>query len=145
MSKPVAKPVPLGPALAQRSPGSWTVGGWRLAEAPSVRADGAAVSRVGCDAEILVRRHRARHRADHAGRPRRLSRSRHSGWNNMAIPERLARQDYWYRTEIEVPAETVGKHLELNFKGVELRRRDLAQWRASEHDEGRLHLAASST
>ena len=31
------------------------------------------------------------------------------GLNNTVIPERLARQDYWYRTEFDVPAEAAGK------------------------------------
>ena len=51
LSKPVAKPAPGGPALTQRSPGLWTVAGWRLAEAPDVKADGATVSRAGYDAK----------------------------------------------------------------------------------------------
>ena len=117
LSKPVAKPVPLGPALAQRAPGLWTVAGWRLAEAPSVRANGAAVSRVGYDAKswyvATVPGTVLTTLVDRGVYP-----DPAFGLDNMAIPERLARQDYWYRTEIEAPAETVGKHLELNFKGV---------------------------
>ncbi|MGU3390150.1 glycoside hydrolase family 2 protein [Sphingomonas sp. M1A8_2b] len=117
LPKPVAKPIPRGPALAKRAPGLWTVAGWRLAEAPKVQADGAALSRAGYDAKswyvatvpgtVLTTLVDRGVYADPA-----------FGLNNLAIPESLARQDYWYRTEIDVPAETTGKHLELNFKGV---------------------------
>ncbi|WP_083671909.1 glycoside hydrolase family 2 protein [Sphingomonas montana] len=117
LSKPVAKPEPRGPALDQRAPGLWTVAGWRLAEAPKVRADGATLSRAGYDA-------RSWYAATVPGTvlttliDRGVYPDPAFGLNNMAIPERLARQDYWYRTEITVPAETAGRHLELNFKGV---------------------------
>lgn len=53
LSKPVAKPAPGGPALTQRSPGLWTVAGWRLAEAPDVKADGATVSRAGYPPDLV--------------------------------------------------------------------------------------------
>ena len=38
--------------------------------------------------------------------------------NNMAIPESLARQDYWYRTNSTRPPETAGRQLTLIFKGI---------------------------
>ena len=40
------------------------------------------------------------------------------GLNNMAIPESLARQDYWYRTAFDAPANLDGKQLTLTFKGI---------------------------
>ena len=40
------------------------------------------------------------------------------GLNNLAIPESLAHQDYWYRTEIDVPGDMAGKHLALTFNGA---------------------------
>ncbi|HEX8445577.1 MAG TPA: LamG-like jellyroll fold domain-containing protein [Sphingomonas sp.] len=116
-SKPVARPEPRGPALAQRAPGLWTVAGWRLAEAPKVQADGAALSRPGYDAKawyvatvpgtVLTTLVDRGVYADPA-----------FGLNNLSIPESLNTQDYWYRTEIDVPATAAGKHLALNFKGV---------------------------
>jgi hypothetical protein len=36
----------------------------------------------------------------------------------MTIPESLARQDYWYRTEFDAPTETAGKRQVLTFDGV---------------------------
>ncbi len=42
------------------------------------------------------------------------------GENNRPekIPESLARTSYWYRTEIQIPKEYAGKHIWLNFEGV---------------------------
>lgn len=40
------------------------------------------------------------------------------GLNNMAIPESLNRQDWWYRTEFDVPADLAGKQLRLDFNGI---------------------------
>ncbi|MEG3165692.1 LamG-like jellyroll fold domain-containing protein [Sphingomonas sp. PB2P19] len=117
LPRAVAKPIPRGPALAERAPGLWTVAGWRLAEAPKVSADGAVLSRSGYDAAawyvatvpgtVLTTLVDRGVYADPA-----------FGLNNLAIPETLARQDYWYRTEIDVPAGLAGRRLALNFKGV---------------------------
>ncbi len=42
------------------------------------------------------------------------------GENNRPekIPESLARTSYWYRTVVEVPAAYTGKHIWLNFDGI---------------------------
>jgi hypothetical protein len=40
------------------------------------------------------------------------------GLNNLAIPESLNKQDYWYRTEFTVPPSFAGKELELQFNGI---------------------------
>ena len=40
------------------------------------------------------------------------------GLNNLAIPESLSRQDYWYRTSFMAPAELEGKRLTLTFNGI---------------------------
>jgi hypothetical protein len=41
------------------------------------------------------------------------------GLNNMAIPESLSRQDYWYRSVFATPASVrVARHSTLEFKGV---------------------------
>ena len=40
------------------------------------------------------------------------------GLNNLAIPESLAHQDYWYRVEFKAPAAAAGRRLTLTFKGV---------------------------
>jgi len=40
------------------------------------------------------------------------------GLNNLAIPESLSRQDYWYRTRFTAPPELKGKRLTLTFNGI---------------------------
>jgi hypothetical protein len=42
------------------------------------------------------------------------------GENNRPeiIPESLARQDYWYRDQIEIPKAYAGQHIWLNFEGI---------------------------
>ena len=116
-SAPVAQALPTAPAIAAMRPGEWTVGGWRLAEAPKVTAPGATLSRAGFDASswsvatvpgtVLTTLVDRGVYADPA-----------FGLNNTTIPESLARQDYWYRTEFDAPAGTSGKRQVLNFDGV---------------------------
>ncbi len=40
------------------------------------------------------------------------------GLNNMAIPESLNQQDYWYRTEFPTPGAAHGRQLTLTFEGI---------------------------
>ena len=40
------------------------------------------------------------------------------GLNNLAIPESLNKQDYWYRTDIKSPEAIRGDHLTLTFEGI---------------------------
>ena len=40
------------------------------------------------------------------------------GLNNMAIPESLSRQDYWYRTSFDTPAGPAGRRFTLTFNGI---------------------------
>ncbi len=40
------------------------------------------------------------------------------GLNNMAIPESLARQDYWYRAQFVAPEAMTGKRVTLVFDGI---------------------------
>ncbi|WP_242153257.1 glycosyl hydrolase 2 galactose-binding domain-containing protein [Sphingomonas sp. BAUL-RG-20F-R05-02] len=104
-------------ALAPTAQGRFAVNGWRMAEAPLVPADGAVLSRPGFDAgrwyAATVPGTALTTLVDRGVYP-----DPRFGLNNMAIPERLARQDYWYRTEFAVPAEQAGKRLELIFNGI---------------------------
>ena len=43
------------------------------------------------------------------------------GLNNLAIPETLNKQDYWYRVEFHAPTEARGRHLTLTFEGINYR------------------------
>jgi len=40
------------------------------------------------------------------------------GLNNLAIPETLNKQDYWYRIEFKVPKAASGRQLTLTFQGI---------------------------
>jgi hypothetical protein len=40
------------------------------------------------------------------------------GLNNLAIPESLNKQDYWYRSEFTAPADWEGQRLTLTFEGI---------------------------
>ena len=118
-SAPRVRPLPKVAALAPVSAGRWAVNGWQLAAAPDLPKglDGAALSGP----------------ADPAGRwypatvpgtvlttlvDRGVYPDPAFGLNNMAIPEVLNRQDYWYRTVFTAPASAPGKRLFLRFDGV---------------------------
>jgi len=116
--KPVAKREPKGPALAQRAPGVWSVAGWRMAEGSKLHApDGTVISRAGFGGgswyAATVPGTALTTLVDRGVYP-----DPAYGLNNLAIPETLAHQDYWYRTEIDVPADLTGKHLALTFNGA---------------------------
>lgn len=114
---PVAKPLPPVRGPARQADGSWAIHGWRLAEAPKVAAAGAAISRIGFDASrwyaATVPGTVLTTLVDRGVYP-----DPAYGLNNTVIPESLARQDYWYRTEFDVPAEAAGKRQVLIFDGV---------------------------
>jgi hypothetical protein len=114
---PRATPVPDKPALEATGAGRWAVNGWRLAAAPTVQADGATLSRPGADT-------RAWYAATVPGTvlttlvDRGVYPDPAHGLNNLAIPESLAHQDYWYRTEFDLPAAVAGRRLELLLSGA---------------------------
>src|SRR5687768_2354352 len=113
----MAKTLAPKPELTLTAPHTWTLNHWALAEAPTVRASASEISRVGYSAENW-------HPATVPGTvlttliDRGVYPDYDHGLNNMAIPERLARQDYWYRTRFELPASHAGKRLTLTFKGI---------------------------
>ena len=117
ISAPVAKPAYAGPALVGSGADLWTLKGWSLVEAPKVSDGGAAISAEGYDA-------RAWYAATVPGTvlttlvDRGVYPDPDYGLNNTAIPESLNRQDYWYRSAFEAPAQAAGKRLLLTFKGV---------------------------
>ncbi|MBD8699648.1 beta galactosidase jelly roll domain-containing protein [Sphingomonas sp. CFBP 13714] len=115
-SKPVASPVSTAPALAPTREGHYAVNAWRLVAAPTVAANGAAISQPGFDA-------RSWHAATVPGTvlttlvDRGVYPDPTIGLNNMAIPESLSRQSWWYRSEFTLPA-TPARRLTLTFDGV---------------------------
>lgn len=118
-SAPRVRPLPKVAALAPVSAGRWAVNGWQLAAAPDLPK--------GLDGAVLSGS------ADPAGRwypatvpgtvlttlvDRGVYPDPSFGLNNMAVPEVLNRQDYWYRTAFTAPASAPGKRLFLRFDGV---------------------------
>lgn len=117
--KPVAAPVTkaeLRDEMVGANP--WKLrGGWRLEPAPQVTATGEEISQAGfADKDWLV--------AVVPGTAlttmidRGIYPNPDYGLNNMAIPESLAHQDYWYRVEFRLPAEARDQRLTLTFLGV---------------------------
>ena len=116
-SRPVAKPAIPTPGLAASGPDRWTLGDFRLQAEPKVTGDGAALSKPGYDASswyvATVPGTVLTTLVDRGVYP-----DPDYGLNNMAIPESLARQNYWYRSEFDLPADLAGRHLLLNFEGI---------------------------
>jgi len=117
-SAPVAKPAPaLHEALQPDGDNHWALGGWMLAEAPKVESDGAAISGRNFSAKnwyvATVPGTVLTTLVDRGVYP-----DPDYGLNNMAIPETLNKQDYWYRTEFKAPSSLSGKRFTLTFHGI---------------------------
>ena len=91
--------------------------GWELAEAPNISAGGQALSNPGVDTQ-------AWYDATVPGTvlttlvEQGVYPDPFYGLNNLAIPESLNKQDYWYRTEFTAPPAFAGRELWLQFKGI---------------------------
>ena len=119
IQKPVAKalrPSDLKTELVGTNP--WKLsGGWKLAAAPDVKVPGAAISKPGFASQNWMA-------ATVPGTvlttmiDRGIYPDPDYGLNNLAIPESLAHQDYWYRVEFKGPTASQGQHLTLTFEGV---------------------------
>ncbi len=124
LGKPVAKPLPPTGAAALESLGDrrWALRAqWKLAAAPEVTATGASIASAGFADTATGKTWM------HATVPgtvltsmvdRGIYPDPDFGLNNLAIPESLNRQDYWYRTEFEAPVEAAGRHVDLTFLGI---------------------------
>jgi hypothetical protein len=111
---------PVGPSLTPSGKGEWTFSdGWTLREAPKVDADEAQISTAAYNASDWMR----------ATVPGTVLTTLVDdgvypdpgyGLNNLAIPESLNRQDYWYRNVFTVPASSLAgsAHAELTFQGI---------------------------
>ena len=106
--------------MQPRSADAWTLAKWGLVEAPKTAAGGVEISTPGFDA-------RGWYRATVPGTvlttlvDRGVYPDPAYGLNNMAIPESLARQDYWYRTEFTAPESLRGRRQLITFKGINYR------------------------
>ncbi len=116
--QPVAKPLPpAGPTLEQTAPGAWTLArNWKLQAAPEVAQTGEQLSRVGADSATwyaaTVPGTVLTTLVDRGVYP-------DPDWdlNNLAIPESLNRQQYWYRVEFPTPAGA-NRHYTLSLNGI---------------------------
>jgi hypothetical protein len=96
----------------------WTLaGGWQMIPAPQVKADAATISVPsyrprnwmpavvpGTVLETMIARG--------------IYPDPDYGLNNLAIPESLNKQDYWYRVEFPTPGGARGRRLTLTFEGI---------------------------
>ena len=120
-SKPVAKPLP--PAretLEAAGESRWTVAAnWRLTAAPDLKGAvaGEQISAAGFNAKgwmaATVPGTVLTTMIDRGVYP-----DSDFGLNNMAIPETLNKQDYWYRVEFPTPANAAKRRLGLTFHGI---------------------------
>jgi hypothetical protein len=118
-SKPQAKALPPAQTdLVEVSPADWILrGGWKLAEAPLVMATPKEISSAGFDASAWMA-------ATVPGTvvTTMVDRGRYPdpdyGLDNLAIPERLSRQSYWYRAEFVAPAVVLRSRVALVLDGI---------------------------
>ncbi|OSZ72913.1 hypothetical protein CAP39_04905 [Sphingomonas sp. IBVSS1] len=114
-------PAPMTPAstppLTLAGDGRWRVGSWQFVAEPEVKADPAAIAQPGFKAAgwlpavvpgtVLTSYVANGVYPDPA-----------HGLNNLLVPERLNKQDYWYRTEFERPVSPGRTRLALAFEGI---------------------------
>ncbi|MGI8772376.1 MAG: glycosyl hydrolase 2 galactose-binding domain-containing protein, partial [Acidobacteriaceae bacterium] len=118
-SQPAEKPLP--PARTTLEPSGervWTLnGGWWLAMAPKVTADGEQIARPDFNAKgwmpATVPGTVLTTLIDRGVYP-----DPDYGLNNLAIPESLNKQDYWYRAEFASPRSLDGRRYTLTFNGI---------------------------
>ena len=117
-SAPVALPVPAHKnALEPSGTLEWILaGGWKMIPAPELRADAAAISQPDFNDKqwwvATVPGTALTTMVDRGVYP-----DPDYGMNNLAIPESLNQQDYWYRNEFKAP-KTGSDRLTLTFAGI---------------------------
>lgn len=116
-SRPVAKPPENRPDLEKMSDNRWQINNWSMIEAPKVRRGGAELSRPGVSTsdwyQATVPGTVLQTLVDRGVYP-----DPYRALNNMAIPESLARQDYWFRSTFYVPQSATGTQAQILFNGV---------------------------
>ncbi len=118
-SQPVAKPSPKAQApLQPNGEEQWVLAnGWKMTPAPKVNAEGTAISQSDFNdrdwwpatvpGTVLTTM------IDRGVYP-----DPDYGMNNLAIPESLNKQDYWYRVEFPAPKTAIDHRLTLTFEGI---------------------------
>jgi hypothetical protein len=115
---PVAKPQQAQEVLQPIGDAQWILAaGWRMIPAPKITADGPAISQSNFDTKAWMS-------ATVPGTvlttmvDRGIYPDPDYGLNNLAIPESLNQQDYWYRVEFHTPKSARGRRLALTFEGI---------------------------
>jgi hypothetical protein len=118
-SAPKAGPAPSAKTtLRKNDDGAWTLsGGWKLAPAPKVTATAEEISKPGFRTEgwwaATVPGTVLTTMVDRGVYP-----DPDYGLNNLAIPESLNKQDYWYRAEFTAPKQAKGERRTLVLDGI---------------------------
>ncbi len=119
---PSASPEPPAKTtLRKGGDGAWTLsGGWKLTPAPKVTATAEEISKPGFHTEgwwaATVPGTVLTTMVDRGVYP-----DPDYGLNNMAIPESLNKQDYWYRAEFTAPKQGKGDRRTLVLEGINYR------------------------
>ncbi len=126
--KPQSQPAAAaGAALAPEGPDTWTLaGGWRLAAGADLTPGLVAVPSTATAEMLATPGFDARqwYPATVPGTilttliDRGVYPDSDYGLNNMAIPESLNKQPYWYRIEFPTPELEAGSHTKLDFEGI---------------------------
>jgi len=116
--KPQKRALVAGPALTDVGNGDLTLsGGWKLQEARKVADTAKELSTPGFESrawfDATVPGTVLTTLVDQGIYPEPTY-----GLNNLAIPESLNREDYWYRNEFTPPADVSGHALTLTFNGI---------------------------
>ena len=118
-STAVAKPLaPAREVLQPNGDSQWTLAaGWPMIPAPKISADGPTISQPNFNSKDWMQ-------ATIPGTvlttmiDRGIYPDPDYGLNNLAIPETLNQQDYWYRVEFRAPKSARGRRLTLTFEGI---------------------------
>jgi hypothetical protein len=124
IQKPLAKPLPPATAQLEATGASiWRIrGGWKLAAAPDVKVQGREATGEDLSKPGFMTRDWLAATVPGTVLTTMIDRGIYPdpdyGLNNLAIPESVAHQDYWYRVEFKAPPKSRGQRLTLTFEGV---------------------------
>ncbi|MCW1400911.1 glycoside hydrolase family 2 [Novosphingobium sp. MW5] len=107
----------LTPSLTPSGAGRWKIGAWRFISEPEARASAAAIATPGFnDSTWLAATVPGTALTTYLDNG--AYRDPAYGLNNLLIPEKLGRQDYWYRTEFVLPDGATLTNQALIFEGI---------------------------